>query len=153
MVTVKMLKPYYVKTEEKYIRIILAYQYFSIIMNKKVYQFIPIKSKEVRINRKTKQIDNMDAVFAFQYEKDVLTVSMSQLISIPEFLDMLHGIAEAYYLPEDSGVVSEREKAFRQFIAELELENLKRLIDQSIDQGNKEVFLELTQLLKEKSIA
>lgn len=56
MVTVKMLKPYYVKTEEKYIRIILAYQYFSIIMNKKVYQFIPVKSTEVRINRKTKKL-------------------------------------------------------------------------------------------------
>ena len=111
MVTVKMLKPYYVKTEEKYIRIILAYQYFSIIMNKKVYQFIPVKSTEVRINRKTKKIENVDDVFAFQKGKEVLTISMSQLISIPGFLEMLHRIAESYYLPEDTQEVSEQQKA------------------------------------------
>lgn len=148
MVTVKMLKPYYVKTEEKYIRIILAYQYFSIIMNKKVYQFIPVKSTEVRINRKTKQIDNVDDVFAFQKGKEVLTISMSQLISIPEFLEMLHRIAESYYLPEDTGAISEQQKAFDQLISELEHENVRRLIDKAIDSGDKELFLELTHAFK-----
>ncbi|MFD1387087.1 IDEAL domain-containing protein [Oceanobacillus oncorhynchi subsp. oncorhynchi] len=144
MVTVKMLKPYYVKTEEKYIRIILAYQYFSIIMNKKVYQFIPVKSTEVRINRKTKKIENVDDVFAFQKGKEVLTISMSQLISIPGFLEMLHRIAESYYLPEDTQEVSEQQKALDQVISELEYENVRRLIDKAIDNDDKETFLELT---------
>ncbi|CEI81181.1 hypothetical protein BN997_00999 [Oceanobacillus oncorhynchi] len=147
MVTVKMLKPYYVKTEEKYIRIILAYQYFSIIMNKKVYQFIPVKSTEVRINRKTKKIENVDDVFAFQKGKEVLTISMSQLISIPGFLEMLHRIAESYYLPEDSQEVSEQQKALDQVIAEMEYENVRRLIDKAIDNDDKETFLELTSAL------
>ncbi|GIO17913.1 hypothetical protein J18TS1_10130 [Oceanobacillus oncorhynchi subsp. incaldanensis] len=147
MVTVKMLKPYYVKTEEKYIRIILAYQYFSIIMNKKVYQFIPVKSTEVRINRKTKKIENVDDVFAFQKGKEVLTISMSQLISIPGFLEMLHRIAESYYLPEDSQEVSEQQKALDQLIAEMEYENVRRLIDKAIDNDDKETFLELTSAL------
>ncbi|WP_339179471.1 IDEAL domain-containing protein [Oceanobacillus sp. FSL W7-1293] len=147
MVTVKMLKPYYVKTEEKYIRIILAYQYFSIIMNKKVYQFIPVKSTEVRINRKTKKIENVDDVFAFQKGKEVLTISMSQLISIPGFLEMLHRIAESYYLPEDTQEVSEQQKALDQLISELEYENVRRLIDKAIDNDDKETFLELTSAL------
>ncbi|GAA0337127.1 IDEAL domain-containing protein [Oceanobacillus sp. FSL W7-1281] len=147
MVTVKMLKPYYVKTEEKYIRIILAYQYFSIIMNKKVYQFIPVKSTEVRINRKTKKIENVDDVFAFQKGKEVLTISMSQLISIPGFLEMLHRIAESYYLPEDTQEVSEQQKALDQVISELEYENVRRLIDKAIDNDDKETFLELTSAL------
>jgi len=147
MVTVKMLKPYYVKTEEKYIRIILAYQYFSIIMNKKVYQFIPVKSTEVRINRKTKKIENVDDVFAFQKGKEVLTISMSQLISIPGFLEMLHRIAESYYLPEDTQEVSEQQKALDQLISELEYENVRRLIDKAIDNDDKEAFLELTSTL------
>lgn len=55
MVTVKMLKPYYIKTEEEYVRVILAYQYFSVVINKKVYQFIPVEANEIRINRKTKK--------------------------------------------------------------------------------------------------
>ena len=147
MVTVKMLKPYYVNTEEKYIRIILAYQYFSIIMNKKVYQFIPVKSTEVRINRKTKKIENVDDVFAFQKGKEVLTISMSQLISIPGFLEMLHRIAESYYLPEDTQEVSEQQKALDQLIAEMEYENVRRLIDKAIDNDDKETFLELTSAL------
>ncbi|GIO23857.1 IDEAL domain-containing protein [Oceanobacillus sp. J11TS1] len=150
MVTVKMLKPYYVKTEEKYIRIILAYQYFSIIINKKVYQFIPVKSTEVRLNRKSKQIENVEDVFAFQNGKEVLTISMSQLISIPEFLKMLHRIAESYYLPEDTETISEQQQAFNQLINGLEYENLRRLIDMAIDHGDKEKFLELTNILKSK---
>ncbi|MFD1067710.1 IDEAL domain-containing protein [Oceanobacillus locisalsi] len=150
MVTVKMLKPYYVKTEEKYIRIILAYQYFSIIMNKNIYQFIPVKSTEVRINRKTKKIENTEDVFAFQKEKEVLTISMSQLVSVPGFLEMLHRIAESYYLPEDTEVVSEQQRALDQLISELEHENVKRLIDNAIDNQDKETFLELTNTLKPK---
>ncbi|MCT1902274.1 IDEAL domain-containing protein [Oceanobacillus sojae] len=150
MVTVKMLKPYYVKTEEKYIRIILAYQYFSIIMNKKVYQFIPVKSTEVRINRKTKKIENIDDVFAFQKGKEVLTISMSQLVSIPGFLEMLHRIAESYYLPEDTETVSDQQRALDQLITELEYENVRRLIDKAIDSGDKEAFLELTNALNDK---
>lgn len=150
MVTVKMLKPYYVKTEEKYIRIILAYQYFSIIMNKKVYQFIPVKSTEVRINRKTKKIENIDDVFAFQKGKEVLTISMSQLVSIPGFLEMLHRIAESYYLPEDTETVSDHQRALDQLITELEYENVRRLIDKAIDNGDKEAFLELTNALNDK---
>ncbi|GEN87137.1 IDEAL domain-containing protein [Oceanobacillus sp. FSL W8-0428] len=150
MVTVKMLKPYYVKTEEKYIRIILAYQYFSIIMNKKVYQFIPVKSTEVRINRKTKKIENIDDVFAFQKGKEVLTISMSQLVSIPGFLEMLHRIAESYYLPEDTEAVSDQQRALDQLISELEYENVRRLIDKAIDNGDKEAFLELTNTLNDK---
>ncbi|GGP06982.1 IDEAL domain-containing protein [Oceanobacillus neutriphilus] len=150
MVTVKMLKPYYVKTEEKYIRIILAYQYFSIIMNKKVYQFIPVKSTEVRINRKTKKIENIDDVFAFQKGKEVLTISMSQLVSIPGFLEMLHRIAESYYLPEDTETVSDQQRVLDQLIAELEHENVRRLIDRAIDNGDKEAFLELTNTLNDK---
>ncbi|WP_080873237.1 IDEAL domain-containing protein [Oceanobacillus timonensis] len=150
MVTVKMLKPYYVKTEEKYIRIILAYQYFSIIMNKNIYQFIPVKSTEVRINRKTKKIENTEDVFAFQKEKEVLTISMSQLVSVPGFLEMLHRIAESYYLPEDTEVVSDQQRALDQLVSELEDENVKRLIDKAIDNEDKETFLELTNTLKHK---
>ncbi|MFD1334183.1 IDEAL domain-containing protein [Oceanobacillus iheyensis] len=147
MVTVKMLKPYYVKTEEKFVRIILAYQYFSVMMNKKVYQFIPVEANEIRIDRKTKRIVNTDAVFAFQNGKDIITISMSQLISIPEFLEQLHGIAESYYLTEESTSITDQQKEVHRIIKELEINNIKRLIDKALDQQDYDMFIKLSSLL------
>lgn len=69
------------------------------------------------------------------------------MISIPGFLEMLHRIAESYYLPEDSQEVSEQQKALDQLIAEMEYENVRRLIDKAIDNDDKETFLELTSAL------
>ncbi|WP_249871336.1 IDEAL domain-containing protein [Oceanobacillus saliphilus] len=147
MVTVKMLKPYYVKTEEKYVRIILAYQYFSVMINKKVYQFIPVESNEIRINRRTKMVENTDAVFAFQNGKDIINVPMSKLISIPDFLQQLHSIAETYYHTEAGLSKTDQEKAMHLLIHELERDNIKRLIDMALDARDEAMFHSLTELL------
>ncbi|MGM8213693.1 hypothetical protein ACLIBH_13025 [Virgibacillus sp. W0430] len=79
MVTVKMLKPYYIKMSNDYVRVILAYQYFSIVINNKVYQFVPIEEKEIRINRKTQEVANIEAKFAFQKGKDIIYITMKKL--------------------------------------------------------------------------
>jgi uncharacterized protein YpiB (UPF0302 family) len=147
MVTVKMLKPYYVKTEEKYVRIILAYQYFSVMINKKVYQFIPVEANEIRINRKTKRVENTDAIFAFQNGKDVVNVPMAKLISIPDFLKQLHSIAESYYHSEPNISKTDQEKATQLFIHELERDNIKRLIDVALDARDENAFNKLVELL------
>jgi len=147
MVTVKMLKPYYIKTEEKYVRIILAYQYFSVVINKKVYQFIPVESNEIRINRKTKKVENMDAIFAFQNGKEVINLPMSKLISIPDFIQQLHAIAESYYHIEKNISKTDKERESALLIRELERENVKRLIDMALDRRDERSFHELTKLL------
>ncbi|MDO6449572.1 IDEAL domain-containing protein [Oceanobacillus profundus] len=148
MVTVKMLKPYYIKTEEEYVRVILAYQYFSVVINKKVYQFIPVEANEIRINRKTKKVENLDAVFAFQNGKDVVNVTMSKLISIPDFLQQLHSIAETYYQNDDANIIkTEQEKMTLLFIREMERENVKKLIDIALDKYDEDAFYKLTKLL------
>src|SRR5699024_6591845 len=97
MVTLKMLKPYYIKTEKNYVRIILAYQYFSVVIKNKVFQFIPVEANEIRLNRRTEKIENMDAVFAFQNGKDIVNVPMVKLIALPEFLEQIHEIGKPYY--------------------------------------------------------
>ncbi|WP_010647669.1 IDEAL domain-containing protein [Oceanobacillus massiliensis] len=147
MVTVKMLKPYYVKTEQESIRVILAYQYFSVMINKKVYQFIPVESNEIRINRKTKKVENTEAVFAFQNGKDIVNVPMSKLISIPDFLQQLHSIAESYYQNESELSKTEQEKAIALLIDDLEKDNLKRLIDRALDLRDKKSFYALSKQL------
>ncbi|MDY0405068.1 hypothetical protein P5G51_006350 [Virgibacillus sp. 179-BFC.A HS] len=96
MVTVKMLKPYYIKADEQHIRIVLAYQSFAVLINNKVYQFIPVESKQIRMNRRTGRVENIDAKFAFQNGKNVIYMSMAELISTPGFLMHLHTIAQPY---------------------------------------------------------
>ncbi|GAB3068700.1 IDEAL domain-containing protein [Virgibacillus ainsalahensis] len=147
MVTVKMLKPYYIKAEEDVVRVILAYQYFSVLINKQVYQFIPVEAKEIRINRRTKKVENMEAKFAFQHEKDIVYMTIAELISLPDFLVQLNGIAEPYYENEIS-VDSDKQKTESAiFIRELEKQNIKRLIDKALDDRDEVTFYQLAKLL------
>jgi uncharacterized protein YpiB (UPF0302 family) len=146
MVTVKMLKPYYIKADADYVRVILAYQYFSVIINQQVYQFIPVEAKEIRIDRKTRKVKNLEAKFAFQKGKEVVYVSMSELISLPDFLEQLHAIAEPYY-KKDVMDQSDAENENVVIIAELERMNLKRLIDKALDDRDEESFNQLIKLL------
>lgn len=146
MVTVKMLKPYYIKADTKYVRVILAYQYFSVLINQKVYQFIPVEAKEIRIDRSTQKVENIDAKFAFQKGKDVVYVSMSELISLPDFLYQLHAIAEPYYQKETTSK-NEQDNESAIIISELEQLNIKRLIDKALDERDKDAFYSLSKLL------
>ncbi|AXI10038.1 hypothetical protein CUC15_14365 [Oceanobacillus zhaokaii] len=148
MVTVKMLKPYYIKADENYVRIMLAYQYFSIVMEEKVYQFIPVEANEIKINRKTKKVENIDARFAFQNEKDVVYVTMAKLMTLPDFQKQLDSIAESYYFKQEVNidkVKQENETAL--IIAELEKLNVRRMIDRALDERDEVIFNELVKLL------
>lgn len=146
MVTVKMLKPYYIKADAEYVRVILAYQYFSVIINQQVYQFIPVEAKEIRIDRSTRKVKNIDANFAFQKGKDVVYVSMSELITLPDFMEQLHAIAEPYY-KKDTKEKKDPEDESAAIIYELEQMNLKRLIDKALDERDEIAFKQLVEFL------
>ncbi|MDY0393253.1 IDEAL domain-containing protein [Virgibacillus halophilus] len=141
MVTVKMLKPYYIKADDRHIRIVLAYQSFAVVINNKVYQFIPVESKQIRINRVSGKVENIDAKFAFQKGKNVIYMSMAELISTPGFLMHLHTIAQPYL--KEAPNVEENEE----LIQELEMKNLRYLIDRALDERNEEKFDQLTKIL------
>lgn len=148
VVSLKMLKPYYVKTEKNFVRIILAYQYFSVVIKNKVYQFIPVESNEIRVNRRTEKIENIDAVFAFQNGKDIVNVPMVKLITLPEFLEQIHEIAKPYYFSAQNDVEIDKEFDTDLIIKQLERQNLLKFIDQALDERNEEQFKQLTELLK-----
>lgn len=149
MVTLKMLKPYYIKTEKNFVRIILAYQYFSVVMKNKVFQFIPVESNEIRLNRRTEKIENIDAVFAFQNGKDIVNVPMVKLITLPEFLEQIHEIGKPYYFNTARNPAEKETKDnYSAVIAELEIQNTLRLIDKALDERNEQDFHELALLLK-----
>ncbi|MBY7144132.1 IDEAL domain-containing protein [Virgibacillus sp. NKC19-3] len=144
MVTVNMLKPYYIKAEDNYLRIILAYQYFSVLINQKIYQFIPVEAKEIRIHRRTGKVENVEAKFAFQKGKEVIYMTVSELMLLPDFVDQLHSIAEPYYINE-TAIDQKNESAI--IVRELEHENVKRLIDKALDEQDKEAFHTLVKYL------
>lgn len=142
-----MLKPYYIKTDDKRIRVILAYRYFSILIDKKVYHFIPIEEKEIIIDRKTKRIINIEAKFAFQKDENIIFFTMAELISLPDFLLQLYFIVESYYAQDKTG--QKKEESFEKdyVIEELERLNILRLIDRALDEHDQETFDLLVQRL------
>lgn len=148
MVTLKMLKPYYIKNEKNFVRIILAYQYFSVIIQNKVYQFIPVESNEIRVNRRTEKIENIDAVFAFQNGKEIVNVPMVKLITLPEFLEQIHDIARPYYFSAQNEIEAEEREDYTAIIAELERQNILRLIDKALDERDEETFKAMATVLK-----
>src|SRR5699024_10961646 len=97
MVTVKMLKPYYIKMNSENIRDILSYQYFSLLINNNVYYFSRIEEQEMLINRKTKLVVNTETKFTFQKGKDVIYMTMKKLTSLNDFMDQLESIVQPYY--------------------------------------------------------
>lgn len=147
MVTLKMLRPYYIKTERNYVRIILAYQYFSVVIKNKVFQFIPVESNEIRVNRITRRIENIDAVFAFQNGKDVVNVPMAKLITLPDFLEQIHEIGKPYYIKGSETQTKKAKEEQIKLIKELEKQNILRLIDKALDERDEKAFNELSSLL------
>src|SRR5699024_5176325 len=132
----------------EYIRVILAYQYFSLFINKKVYHFVPIEGQEILINRKTKQVVNTETKFAFQKGKEIIYITMKKLTTLVDFMDQLEEIIKPYY--EKSLDVKKQEELNDQtelFIKELETRNVKRLIDKSLDDRDIHTFKTLVKLL------
>ncbi|HLS10303.1 IDEAL domain-containing protein [Lentibacillus sp.] len=142
MVSIKMLKPYYIQADDEYVRVVLAYQYFAIILNKQAYQFVPFESEEIKINRRTQKVENVDARFAFQKGKDIIYMTMSDLLCIPEFLAQLHVIVQVYNEQK-----AEPGMADTAVIDELVRMNVKRMIDKALDNRNEEAFYRLVKML------
>lgn len=147
MVTVKLLKPYYIKSDANYVHIKLAYQYFSLLINKQLYHFVPIEANEIKIDRQTKKIVNTNAKFAFQKGKDVIVIMMTELVSLPDFVIQLAVIVESFNESTNYSKKVELKEESKEIIEQLELQNLKKLIDKALDERNKRLFYELVKKL------
>ncbi|SDK02823.1 IDEAL domain-containing protein [Sediminibacillus albus] len=142
MLSVKRFKPYYIKEERDCIRVVLAYQYFSLLLDDKVYQFVPLEAREIRVNRETRKVENEDDVFVFQKGKEYNRLPLSDLIRLKDFLTQLNTIIHPYLLKSPQ-IMDEAES----IIEQLEKENLKRLIDKALEAGDKGEFERFTNTL------
>lgn len=144
MLTVKRLKPYYIKSDPDYVRLILGYRYFTVFINNEEYQFIPVEAKEIKIDRRTRKIENIEDKFAFQKEKEVIYITMSELIYLPDFMIQLYDIAKPYYIKQDE---QEQNDHTDMIICELERMNIKELIDKALDDRDQQTFEKLVNML------
>ncbi|WP_138419501.1 IDEAL domain-containing protein [Aquibacillus sediminis] len=146
MLSVNRLKPYYVKEETNCIRVVLAYQYFSLSLDDKVYQFVPLESREIRINRETQQVENENDVFVFQKGKEYSRVALSELLKLSDFKAHLNSIIHPYLNNDKTPIKTEE---INHVIIDLEKQNLKRLIDEALEKRDYDKFIEYTDKLKE----
>lgn len=147
MLTIKNLKPYRVTCDQKFIYVTLAYRYFDILINNEVYQFIPIESKDVQLDRYTRRIVNTDARFAFQKENKIVYVQMLDLMMLPQFLHGLNRIIDSYFEKKITEERNSQSEHIELVIYELERENIKRLIDRALDEKNEQQFRKLVTKL------
>ena len=146
MLNIKMLKPYYVKEDKRFIRVVLAYQYFSLFIDQELYQFVPMESREIIIDRSRKRVHNVFDIFVFQRGKKMVYVSVADLLALPEFITQLDSIVSPYYDDDEQLEGQESMEEVNEIIVELERENLRRLIDRAIDEEDRDRFQILTDL-------
>ncbi|MGE7998529.1 transcriptional regulator [Lysinibacillus sp. NPDC093190] len=146
MMQVQYMKPFYTKITGDKLRLVFAYQYFSILKENEIFHFIPIEGKEMIINLNTQQIENISEVFVFQKGNRFIRLPLYQLLLITNVHEHLTPILEsATPKPQLPLVSSVTVGEVDQLIAELEQQNIDYLIDQALLDNNKVLFFELLQ--------
>lgn len=140
-----ILKPCQVQVNRDYVFIFLKSRCFTVEINNKIYEFIPKKETRVIVNRKTGKIVNSDALLAFERDNCLVYKAISELTFMPEFLIEIYYIAKPYYKENQTkGLAYETDI----IIKELERMNVKRLIDQALDDKDEKRFYKLLKYLK-----
>ncbi|MDZ5711288.1 IDEAL domain-containing protein [Jeotgalibacillus haloalkalitolerans] len=150
MLTVKMMKPFYTLQEGHELKLVFAYQYFSVMKGEEIYHFIPVESNEIRINLKTKQVENLTDIFVFQRGTRIFRIPLFQLLQVSDLIEHLRSISQFYV---DQIQADEEEQAMNDEIMNLEMQNLYRLIDKALLEGDRDLFMQLTNQLKTEEAA
>lgn len=126
MMQVQYMKPFYTKISGDKLRLVFAYQYFSILKENEIFHFIPIEGKEMIINLHTQQIENLSEVFVFQKGNRFIRLPLYQLLLITNVHEHLTPILESATpkLPQLPLVSSATVGEIDQLIAEIEQKTL-----------------------------
>lgn len=145
MIHVQYMKPFYTKITDNNLRLVFAYQYFSIIKDNELYNFIPVDGKEMIINLSTMQIENLSEIFVFQKGNRFIRYPLYQLLVQSNVHDHLMPIIdEALTQKETVNLVTTKEETeIDSIISLLEEKNLERLIDEALAERNEALFYDL----------
>ena len=146
MIQVQFMKPFYTKVNGKTLRLVFAYQYFSIVKDDELYHFVPVEGKEMIVDLETKQIENLSEIFVFQRGNRFIRLPLYQLLLISNVHEHLTPILDKATTHEESANLVPKEaieSEMQKMIRELEIQNLERLIDYALENRDKKRFLEL----------
>ncbi|CAM3134024.1 transcriptional regulator [Filibacter tadaridae] len=144
MLSVQRMTPFFTSQEDFRLRLVFAYQYLSILKEGEVYQFVPTEGKEIVINMKSLQVENLGEVFVFQRGSRFIRLPLYQLLLISDLHTHLTFIIEGKVKMEiDIPEVVLLEAI--EIINRLEAENRLRMIDYALDNKNQLMFNELTE--------
>lgn len=149
MIHVQFMKPFYTKVTGDQLRLVFAYQYFSILKDDEIFHFIPIEGKEMIVNLQTMQVENLSEVFVFQKGNRFIRLPLYQLLLISNVHEHLVPILESSAPPVEEVTEKPAERTeVDDIILELERDNLARLIDEALARNDKEGFQRLVEQLK-----
>lgn len=144
MLSVQRMTPFFTSQEDFRLRLVFAYQYFSIIKGGEVYQFVPSEGKEIVVNMKSLQVENLGEVFVFQRGSRFIRLPLYQLLLISDLHLHLSTILEGTLnikieMPE--AVTEEAGK----MIEQMEAQHKLRMIDYALETNNRSLFTQLTE--------
>lgn len=145
MIHVQHMKPFYTKLSGDQLRLVFAYQYFSITKDDETFHFIPIEGKEMVVNLNTMQVENLSEVFVFQRGNRFIRLPLYQLLLVSNvhehLMPILENVTQNEQLAEADTFEISSETA--EVIRLLEEENLSRLIDEALENRNEALFHDL----------
>jgi hypothetical protein len=150
MLSVQRMTPFFTSQEDFHLRLVFAYQYFSILKGGDVFQFIPSEGKEIIVNTKSLQIENLGEVFVFQRGSRFIRLPLYQLLLISDLHIHLTTILEGAMgleMKVETPEVVMLEAA--SIIEILEGNNRMRMIDYALETDNLQMFNELTEGLQQ----
>lgn len=150
MLSVQRMTPFYTSQEDFQLRLVFAYQYFSILKGGDVFQFIPSEGKEIVINTKSLQVENLGEVFVFQRGNRFIRLPLYQLLLISDLhihlTTILEGTMGLEMEVETLEVVTLEAVGI---IEQLEADNRLRMIDYALETDDIQMFNELTEGLQQ----
>ncbi|WP_301107695.1 transcriptional regulator [Sporosarcina sp.] len=147
MLLIQRIKPFFTSQEEFNLRLVFAYQYFSIKKNDEVFQFVPAEGKEIIINTKSLQIENLGEVFVFQRGSRFIRIPLYQLLLVSDLHMHLSTILEGA-MEVEGHLKEESMREAEGLVEQLERENWERMVDYALETKNRLLFKELTEGLR-----
>lgn len=142
MILVQLMKPFYTKYEGNSIKMVFAYQYFSIRKDDELFHFIPVEGKEIILNAQTLQVENLSEVFVFQKGNRFIRLPLYQLLLVSDIHTHLQTILEeANQIDTQEGSIEGTEEVIKL----LEEQNLERMFDFALTIRDEELFNKLQQ--------
>ncbi|RHW39980.1 IDEAL domain-containing protein [Lysinibacillus yapensis] len=145
MIQVQYMKPFYTKVNGNTLRLVFAYQYFSLMKDDELYHFVPVEGKEMIVDLETKQIENLSEIFVFQRGNRFIRLPLYQLLLISNVHEHLTPILDQAETEDKTkpGKIEEGNSEMHEIIRDLEKQNLERLIDEALEDRDEKRFYEL----------